>query len=55
MVALELARIAGILPAFMVDPAPAGEPVTLATGDLAAWSDPHNLAIATRAHLPIAA
>ncbi len=52
--ALELARIAGILPAFMVDPEPAGEAVTLKSVDLAAWADTQNLSIATRAHLPIA-
>ncbi len=50
---LELARIAGILPAFMVGPDPAGEAVTLDASDLAAWADPLNLEIATRAHLPI--
>ena len=54
-VAMELARIAGILPAFLVDPDPAGEPVCLKSVDLAAWADPANLAIATRAHLPISA
>ena len=53
--AMSLARIAGILPAFLVDPEPAGEPVALDSADLAAWSDPANLIIATRAHLPIAA
>ncbi|MFB0612137.1 GTP cyclohydrolase II [Aurantiacibacter poecillastricola] len=53
--AMELARIAGILPAFLVDPDPAGEEVFLETSDLEVWSDPANLAIATRAHLPIAA
>ncbi len=53
--ALELARIAGILPAFLVDPQPAGEPAWLDAQDLEAWSDPAHLAIATRAHLPIAA
>jgi len=53
--AMELARIAGILPAFLVSPDPAGEPVALKSVDLAAWKDPANLAIATRAHLPIAA
>ncbi|WP_271079272.1 GTP cyclohydrolase II [Aurantiacibacter sp. MUD61] len=52
--AMELARIAGILPAFLVDPDPAGEPVWLEPTDLAAWSAPANLSIATRAHLPIA-
>jgi GTP cyclohydrolase II len=54
-VAMELARIAGILPAFLVAPEPAGEPVSLAAADLAAFSDPLRLAIATRARLPIAA
>ena len=54
-VALELARIAGILPAFMVDPPQAGEAALLDASDLTAWSDPANLAIATRARLPIAA
>ncbi len=53
--ALELARIAGILPAFIVDPADGGEAVSLEWGDLAAWRDPARLQIATRAHLPIAA
>ena len=53
-VAMELARIAGVLPAFLVDPEPAGEPATLHSVDLAAWKDPANLVIATRAHLPIA-
>ncbi len=52
--AMELARIAGILPAFMVDPDPPGEPVELKSIDLAAWADPAHLAVATRAHLPIA-
>jgi GTP cyclohydrolase II len=54
-VAMELARIAGILPAFLVAPQPAGEPVVLAAADLAAFRDPARLAIATRARLPIAA
>jgi GTP cyclohydrolase II len=52
-VAMELARIAGILPAFLCDAVHAGEPVTLAAADLAVWSDPQRLAIATRAHLPV--
>ena len=55
LTAMELARIAGILPAFLVKPDPMGEPVALKSVDLAAWSDPANLAIATRAHLPTAA
>jgi GTP cyclohydrolase II len=52
--ALTLARHAGILPAFLVAPDPAGEPVALEAGDLAAWEDAGALAIATRARLPIA-
>ena len=53
--AMELARIAGILPAFLVDPADAGEAEHVAAGDLAAWSDTDNLTIATRAKLPVSA
>lgn len=53
--ALELARLAGILPAFLVDPKHAGEAQPVAACDLAQWSEPAKLAIATRAHLPIAA
>ena len=53
--ALELARIAGILPAFQVDPENAGEAAPVAAGDLAEWSDSEQLAIATRARLPVAA
>ena len=53
--ALELARIAGILPAFLVEPSGAGEATHLEVGDLAAFSDPQRLKIATRAKLPVAA
>ena len=53
--AMELARIAGILPAFMVDPADAGEPHPLLAEDLAAYSEAARLRIVTRARLPIAA
>ncbi|MEW4449302.1 GTP cyclohydrolase II [Qipengyuania sp. JC766] len=53
--ALDLARLAGILPAFLVDPEHAGESEPVSTQDLAAWSDPANLRIVTRARLPIAA
>ncbi|RXZ64447.1 GTP cyclohydrolase II [Pelagerythrobacter rhizovicinus] len=53
--ALELARIAGILPAFLVDPADAGETQPVAVSDLAAWADAAALAIATRARLPVSA
>jgi len=53
--AMELARIAGILPAFLVAPATTAEPVETSAGDLAAFADPARLAIATRARLPVAA
>ncbi|WP_126173218.1 GTP cyclohydrolase II [Altericroceibacterium xinjiangense] len=53
--ALELARLAGILPAFMVGPDPVGEPQPVAASDLVSWRDPRHLAIATRANLPIEA
>ncbi len=53
--ALELARIAGILPAFMVDPEDAGEPHVLHPGDLAAFAQTGNLRIVTRARLPVSA
>ena len=53
--ALDLARIAGILPAFLVDPANAEEAVQLLPGDVAALEDNARLAVATRARLPIAA
>ena len=53
--AMELARLAGVLPAFLVDALPAAEGQTLAASDLAAWKDTGQLTIASRAHLPIAA
>ena len=53
--ALELARIAGILPAFMVNPDNAGEVVPVAASDLSEWSERERLSIATRAKLPVAA
>lgn len=53
--ALELARLAGILPAFLIDASDAGEPVWLEPGDLAAWEPAGALTIATRARLPVAA
>ena len=55
MAAMELARLAGILPAFLVDPAPAGEVQAVSAGDLAAFKDPARLTIASRARLPVAA
>jgi len=54
-VALELARIAGILPAFLVDPTDPGETVPVAASDLSEWSEGRQLNIATRARLPVAA
>ena len=53
--ALELARLAGILPAFLVDPAPLGEVQAVSAGDLAVFKDPARLIIASRAALPVAA
>ena len=53
--ALELARIAGILPAFLVDPLDAGEPVPVAARDLAAYAQAGALKIVTRARLPVSA
>ncbi|WP_133365937.1 GTP cyclohydrolase II [Qipengyuania sediminis] len=53
--ALELARIAGILPAFMVAPDGAGEVQEFAAADLAAFADPARLTVATRARLPVRA
>ena len=53
--AMELARIAGILPAFLVAPEPAAEPVTLEPSDLAAFADAAALSIATRSRLPVSA
>jgi len=53
--ALELARMAGILPAFLVDPERGGEAETVAASDLDAWRDAQRLSIATRARLPVSA
>ena len=52
--ALELARLAGILPAFLVMPE-ADEAHEVSSADLAAWKDPANLTIQSRARLPVAA
>jgi len=51
--ALELARLAGILPAFLVDPLSAGEPHYLEPGDIAAFRDVGAIRIVTRARLPV--
>ena len=53
--ALELARIAGILPAFLVDPAPCGEVQGVSGADLADYKQTDHLVIASRARLPVAA
>src|SRR5690606_41342766 len=48
-------RSSDLLPAFLVAPEPAHEPVAMEAGDLRAFVDPTALAIATRARLPVAA
>lgn len=53
--ALELARVAGILPAFLVNPVGAGEAQPIAASDLGKWAEAARLEIATRARLPVAA
>jgi GTP cyclohydrolase II len=53
--AMELARLAGVLPAFLVDPAPWGDAQAVHAADLADWKNVVHLVIATRARLPIAA
>ena len=52
--AMELARLAGILPAFLVL-ASADEPAEVSSADLARWTDPANLTIQSRAQLPVEA
>lgn len=53
--AMELARLAGILPAFLVAPEMDGEVQDVSPQDLAGWKDTARLAIASRARLPVAA
>jgi GTP cyclohydrolase II len=53
VVAMELARLAGVLPAFLIDPEPAGEAQHLEAADLAEWQSSAHLAVATRARLPV--
>jgi len=53
--AMTLARLAGILPAFLVDPDPAGEAQDVCATDLGAFADSTALQIASRARLPVAA
>ena len=50
--AMELARLAGILPAFLVLAA-AEEPSEVSAADLAHWTNPTNLTIQSRARLPV--
>ena len=52
--AMELARLAGILPAFLVL-AEAHEPAEVSAADLAQWQNPINLTIQSRARLPVEA
>lgn len=53
--AMEIARLAGVLPAFLVAPDAADAVQPVSSADLAAWRDTGRLAIATRARLPVAA
>ena len=53
--AMELARIAGILPAFLVNPSEAGEAHPLLATDLAKYADAGELRIVSRARLPVTA
>jgi GTP cyclohydrolase II len=53
--AMALARLAGILPAYLIDPSAGGEAQVVSSGDLAEWQDPRHLAIAARAKLPVSA
>jgi GTP cyclohydrolase II len=53
--ALELARLAGILPAFLIDPTGGQEPQDVSPADLDDWKSAHHLQIASRARLPVAA
>jgi GTP cyclohydrolase II len=53
--AMELAMLAGILPAYLVDPRPGRETLSLEVDDVAAWRDTSSLAVAARARLPIEA
>ena len=53
--AMALARLAGVLPAFLIDPVTAGEAQIVSPADLVAWQDTSRLTIATRARLPVRA
>lgn len=49
----ELARIAGVLPAYLVDPTGVDDAQEVAPEDLDDWKDSAHLAIASRANLPV--
>ena len=53
LAAMELARSAGILPAFLVEPEGAGEAHELEATDLAAYTNAGALKLVTRARLPV--
>ncbi|WP_296678553.1 GTP cyclohydrolase II [Novosphingobium sp.] len=53
--AMDLARLAGILPAFLVDPGNGGEAQGVSAQDLSVWQDTSALSVAARARLPVAA
>ncbi len=55
LAAMQFARIAGILPAYMVNPLHAGEPHAVAASDLAHYTAAGALQIVTRARLPVSA
>jgi GTP cyclohydrolase II len=55
LAAMELARLAGLLPAFLVYDHAAGDIVTVTPADVAAFNDSAALHIAARAHLPVVA
>jgi GTP cyclohydrolase II len=55
LAAMELARLAGLLPAFLVHDNPADDIITVTPADVAAFNDSAGLHIAARARLPVAA
>ena len=53
--AMELARLAGVLPAFLVNPQAVEQAQDVSAADLADWKNSDHLAIAARARLPVSA
>lgn len=53
--AMELARLAGILPAFLIVPVIDGEVQEVSAADLGEWKDTRHLRVASRARLPVEA